>query len=406
MDDTILGGTMEASIILVGTELLSGMTVDTNSLYMAEELNRYGIEIVSKRTVRDKIDEIMEAIGEAKKRSELVIVSGGLGPTMDDLTKEAIARYLDLELIVDPEELAELEKKFHNLGIELLPNNRKEVEKPVGAVSFPNGAGMAPAIFIDGIAAFPGVPRELYNMFPKFLKYYSQMRNLRSEMYMRDLLVWGIPESHLDEKLKDLFTHDEIHYEFLVKDYGIIVRLQCKKDKISAAEEAIEAIYERIGDNIFGEGDDRMEEIVCHKLKERGYEISLAESCTGGALAAKLVNVAGVSQIFTEGIVCYSNEAKSTRLGVKKETLMKHGAVSEETAREMLAGLTTDVGIVTTGIAGPDGGTDEKPVGTVYIGIKVKDQITIKKHNFRGSRERIRKLSVMYSLFLLLKILD
>ena len=397
---------MEASIILVGTELLNGMTVDTNSLYMAENLNKYGLEIVSKATVRDNIDEIVAAIEIARGKTELVILSGGLGPTMDDLTKEAIAKYLGLELMVDPEEYRELERKFRERGIKLLPNNRKEVEKPVGARSFENGVGMAPAIYIDGIAAFPGVPRELYDTFPKFLEYYAREKKLTDEIYIRDILVWGIPESHLDDRLKDLFVDGDIHYEFLVKDYGTIIRLQCRKNKSIVVGAVTDEIYGRIGENIFGEGDERLEELITKRLVEMGYSLSLAESCTGGAVTAKLVDVPGISKVLTEGIVCYSNSAKIERLGVSRETLSKYGAVSEETALEMLKGLTTDVGIATTGIAGPGGGSSEKPVGTVYIGIKVKDKTYIKKCNFRGSRERIRKLTVMYTLFKLLKILD
>lgn len=397
---------MEASIILVGTELLNGMTVDTNSVYMAEELNKYGLEIVYKSTVRDNIEEIREAIEFAKKRTKLVILSGGLGPTMDDLTKEAVAGYLGLDLVVDPEEYRELERKFEERGIKLLPNNRKEVEKPLGAVSFKNDVGMAPAIYIDGIAAFPGVPRELYNMFPKFLEYYVREEGIDDEMLIRDILVWGIPESHLDDTLKDIFVEEDIHYEFLVKGYGIIVRLQSRKGRAHKIEEAAQEIYRRIGENIFGEGKDRLETRVTEELIRRNYTISLAESCTGGAVSAKLIDVPGVSQVLTEGIVCYSNEAKVERLGVSQATLERHGAVSEETAREMLAGLTTDVGIATTGIAGPGGGSEEKPVGTVYIGIKVRDEVYINRYNFKGSREIVRKLTVMNALFKLLKILD
>ncbi len=397
---------MEASIILVGTELLNGMTVDTNSIYMAEELNKHGLEIVYKSTVRDNIEEIREAIEFARKKTKLVILSGGLGPTIDDLTKEAMAGYLGLDLIVDPEEYRELERKFAERGIKLLPGNKKEVEKPVGAVSFKNDVGMAPAIYIDGIAAFPGVPRELYNMFPKFLEYYVREEGIDDEMVIRDILVWGIPESHLDDTLKDLFVEDDVHYEFLVKDYGIIVRLQSRQTKSHKIEGAAQEIYNRIGKNIFGEGDDRLETLITRELTQRGYTISLAESCTGGAVTAKLIDVPGVSQVLTEGIVCYSNEAKAERLGVSKSTLERYGAVSEETAREMLLGLTTDVGIATTGIAGPGGGSEEKPVGTVYVGIKVRDEVYIKRYNFRGNRGRIRKLTVMNALFKLLKILD
>lgn len=397
---------MEASIILVGTELLSGMTVDTNSLYMAEELNKYGIEILSKTTVRDDIEEITEAIDRAKKKADLVILSGGLGPTIDDITKDAIAGYLGLELMVDPDEYAQLERKFRDRGIKLLPNNKKEVEKPTGATSFANDVGMAPAVYIDGIAAFPGVPRELYNMFPKFLEYYAKEKNLVDEMIIRDILVWGIPESHLDDDLKDIFTIDGIHYEFLVKDYGIIIRLQSRLSNSAKIKEIADEIYSRIGDNIFGEGDERLESLIIKKLIDNNMTISLAESCTGGLVTSRLIDVPGASGALVEGIVCYSNEAKVKRLGVKKDTLERYGAVSEEAACEMLEGLTTDVAVATTGIAGPGGGSEEKPVGTVYIGIKIKDDIYIKRYNFRGTRERIRTRTVMNTLFKLLKILD
>lgn len=397
---------MEASIILVGTELLSGMTVDTNSLYMAEELNKYGIEILSKTVVRDDIEEIVDAIARAKKKTDLVILSGGLGPTIDDITKDAIAKYLDVELIVEADEYAELERKFRERGIKLLSNNKKEVEKPIGSISFSNDVGMAPSIYIDGIAAFPGVPRELYNMFPKFLEYYAREKNLADEMIIRDLLVWGIPESHLDDNLKDFFIVEGIHYEFLVKDYGIIIRLQSRSSSRSIVNEIADKIYGRIGDNIFGEGDERLETLIIKKLLESNETISLAESCTGGAITSRLIDVPGVSKVLTEGIVCYSNESKMQRLGVKRETLEKYGAVSEETAREMLEGQEADIAIATTGIAGPGGGSEEKPVGTVYIGIKIKNEIHIKKYNFKGTRERVRRSTVMTTLFRLLKILD
>ena len=397
---------MEASIILVGTELLSGMTVDTNSLYMAEELNKYGIEILSKTVVRDDIEEIVDAITRSKKKTDLVILSGGLGPTIDDITKDAIAKYLDVELIVEADEYAELERKFRERGIKLLSNNKKEVEKPMGSLSFKNDVGMAPSIYIDGIAAFPGVPRELYNMFPKFLEYYAREKNRTDEMIIRDLLVWGIPESHLDDNLKDFFTVEGIHYEFLVKDYGIIIRLQSRSSSGSIVNEIADKIYARIGDNIFGEGDERLETLIIKKLLESNETISLAESCTGGAITSSLIDVPGVSKVLTEGIVCYSNESKMQRLGVKRETLEKYGAVSEQTAREMLEGQVADVAIATTGIAGPGGGSEEKPVGTVYIGIKIKNEVHIKKYNFKGTRERIRRATVMNTLFRLLKILD
>ncbi|ADO82005.1 CinA family nicotinamide mononucleotide deamidase-related protein [Ilyobacter polytropus] len=397
---------MKAFIILVGTELLSGMTVDTNSLFMAEELNKYGIEISSKITVGDNIKEIIKAIEFGKSQSDLIIMSGGLGPTMDDLTKEAIAKYLGKELVVDPEEYRELKKKFDKLGIEFLDNNVKEVEKPEGAVSFGNGAGMAPGIYIDRIAAFPGIPRELYNLFPKFMDYYAKENKLEDEIYIKDILVWGIPESHLEKRIKNFFDEKDIFYEFLAKDYGIVVRLQGKESSKNLVEKIVEKIYNEIGHYVIGEDGKRVQDSVVSHLKTLGYNISLAESCTGGQIASMLVEVSGVSKVFFEGIVCYSNDSKINRLKVSPETLKVYGAVSEETAREMLAGLKGDVAIATTGIAGPQGGTKEKPVGTVYIGVRILDEYYIKKYEFKGDRKRIRRYSSMTALFKLLKMLE
>ena len=397
---------MKAFIILVGTELLSGMTVDTNSLFMAEELNKYGIEISSKITVGDNIKEIIKAIEFGKSQSDLIIMSGGLGPTMDDLTKEAIAKYLGKELVVDPEEYRELKEKFDKLGIEFLDNNVKEVEKPEGAVSFGNGAGMAPGIYIDGIAAFPGIPRELYNLFPKFMDYYAKENKLEDEIYIKDILVWGIPESHLEKRIKNFFDEKDIFYEFLAKDYGIVVRLQGKESSKNLVEKIVEKIYNEIGHYVIGEDGKRVQDGVVSHLKTLGYNISLAESCTGGQIASMLVEVSGVSKVFFEGIVCYSNDSKVNRLKVSPETLKVYGAVSEETAREMLAGLKGDVAIATTGIAGPEGGTKEKPVGTVYIGVRILDEYYIKRYEFKGDRKRIRRYSSMTALFKLLKMLE
>ena len=396
---------MKASIVLVGTELLNGGMIDTNSIYISEQLNRYGVNLVGKYVVGDEILEIIDTIKFAKSKSDLVVLSGGLGPTIDDLTKVAIAQYLGKELIVDEEELKELKEKFKNRGIKFLDNNVKEVEKPKDAISFKNDVGMAPAIYIDGIAAFPGVPKELYNMFPKFLEFYFKDKKNPNEIYIKDLLFLGIPESHLENEIKEFFTDKNITYEFLVKDYGIIVRLQTKSDNKNNVEKIVEKIYNKQGNKIYGEDNERLETIVVNLLKEMKYKISTAESCTGGVLASQLIAVPGVSDIFYESVIAYANDSKIKRLGVKKKTLEIYGAVSEEVASEMLDGLTTEVGISTTGIAGPTGGTDEKPVGLVYIGYKINENKYIEKHLFKGSREEIRYKTALYALFNLSKLL-
>ena len=397
---------MKAGIFLVGTELLNGATIDTNSIYIAEELNKYGIEIEFKMTVRDVMSEITKALTYAKKNVDLVILTGGLGPTDDDITKEAMAKFLKKKLVVDEKEKKELLKKYKAYKN---PNktNFKEVEKPEGAVSFKNDVGMAPAVYIDGMVAFPGFPNELKNMFPKFLKYYVKENNLKSQIYIKDIITYGIGESVLETTVKDLFTEGDIFYEFLVKDYGTLIRLQTKIENKKNVAKIVKKLYNRISEFIIGEDDDRIENTIyeCLNSGKKPLTISTAESCTGGMIASKLIEVPGISENFIESIVSYSNEAKIKRLKVKKETLEKYGAVSEEVAREMLAGLKTDVGISTTGIAGPGGGTKDKPVGLVYIGIKVKDEVKVFKRELKGDRNKIRQRAMMHALYNLLKIL-
>lgn len=398
---------MKVGVILVGTELLNGGMLDTNSLYIAEELNKYGLEMKFKITVRDFRDEIYSAIDYCKKNVDLIIISGGLGPTLDDITKEVIAEYVKKPLVVDNDELEELKEKFERAGLKFKTLNVKEVEKPEGAVTFKNDVGMAPAVYIDDIVAFPGVPKELYNMLPKFLDWYvKEKKILDDEIYIKDLITYGIAESLLYEAVREFFTEEGIYYEFLVKDYGILIRLQSKMSNKNKVEKIVKKIYNKIGEFIFGEDNDRLEKKVVELLKKLNMNISTAESCTGGMLASKLIDVPGISEVFYEGVVSYSNEAKINRLGVRKEILDKYGAVSEEVAKEMVMGFTTDVALSTTGIAGPDGGSEEKPVGLVYMGIRIKDKIYVEKRVFRGDRNKVRERTVSHTLFTLIKILN
>ncbi|AVQ16880.1 competence/damage-inducible domain protein CinA [Fusobacterium gonidiaformans 3-1-5R] len=396
---------MKAACILVGTELLNGAMVDTNSIYMAEELNKVGIELPYKMIVRDIKEEIIDAIQYFHSRVDIIIMSGGLGPTLDDITKDAIADFLGKKLIVDPEELKVLHQKFASRGLPILEMNTKEVEKPEGAISFENSVGMAPAIYIDKIAAFPGVPRELYDMFPKFLSYFIKEKNWKHKIYIKDIITYGIPESVLENHVKDCFQEEGIFYEFLVKNYGILIRMQADAMKKNKVEKIKEKIYNIIGDFIIGEDSVKIEEKIVQYLKEKQWKISLAESCTGGLIADHFVRLAGVSEVFYEGIVSYDNEAKKKRLGVQKQTLDNDGAVSENTAREMLLGLSTEVAISTTGIAGPGGGSNEKPVGLVYIGIRVLDKTYVIKKIFHGNRQQIRQRTVLEALVSLFQIL-
>lgn len=395
---------MKAYLILVGTELLNGAMLDTNSIYMADELNKLSIEVVGKLACMDRVEDIVEAIAFARSRSDVVILSGGLGPTIDDLTKDAISKYLEKDLIVDDFHKKEMEKKFFDRGIKVLEKNIKEVMVIKDSIVFYNEPGIAPGFYIDNIAAFPGVPRELKNLFPKFLEYIKEEKSLKNPLVIRDLIVFGIPESILEAQIIDLFKDNYITIEFLVKDYGIIVRLIGDYKKEMFIESKIEAIKKILGKNLISTDARKIEDVLVEKLKDKNYNIKVAESCTGGMIASTLVALPGVSSVFEEGYITYSNEAKEKILGVKKETLTNYGAVSKETVTEMLLGLDSDTAIAVSGIAGPGGGTKEKPVGTVYIGVKVREDIRVERYEIKGERERIRQRSCQQALFNLLNM--
>ncbi|OQY10547.1 MAG: competence/damage-inducible protein A [Fusobacteriia bacterium 4572_132] len=395
---------MRCHIILIGTELLNGMMIDTNSSYMAEKLNECGIEIIGKSIVGDDIEEIVLALEYARKNSDFIIVSGGLGPTIDDITRDAIAKYLDKELILDEKEYMKIKGKFKKANLNFPERNIRQAMLPEGAKIVENKAGAAPAFLIDDIAVFPGVPEEVYETFPKFLDTYLGEKGYDEKFYIKDLLVWGLAESELENRILDVVNQKrEFNIEFLVKEYGIIIRFIGNKRYENIINELKEKIYDRVGEYIFGEDDDRIEKLLFDKLKEKEYNISTAESCTGGLLASKIISLSGISKYYREGLVTYSNESKIERLGVKKETIEKYGAVSKETVSEMLEGLKTDTGIAISGIAGPTGGTEKKPVGTVIIGIKINKIKKVETYLFRGNREKVRKKAVLTALNFLRK---
>lgn len=397
---------MKAFLILVGTELLNGAMLDTNSIYMAEELNLAGIEVVGKLSLPDSIESIKEGIEFAEKKGDLIILSGGLGPTEDDITKEAVAEYIKKELVVDLYHKDEMERKFKARGIDILSKNIKEVMVPKDSVVFKNEPGIAPAFLNGKISAFPGVPAELKNMFPKFINHIKKTYDINNEIYIRDLLVFGIPESILEERVKNTLSGKSFTLEFLVKDYGIIIRLLGKNKNKKEIDFGVEETKKILGYHLVSDQGKKPELCLLEKLKETKYNLKLAESCTGGMIASTLINLPGISEFLEESMVTYSNESKINRLGVKRETINTFGAVSRECVKEMLQGLKSDTAIAVSGIAGPGGGTKEKPVGTVYIGVRVKNNIDIKKYEIKGDREKVRIKSTYTALFNLLNILN
>ncbi|AGF59298.1 nicotinamide-nucleotide amidase [Clostridium saccharoperbutylacetonicum] len=410
---------MKAEIIAIGTEILLGDIVNSNAQYIAQELAALGIDMYYQQVVGDNEKRIIYAFDEAYSRSDIIITTGGLGPTEDDLTKEVAAKYFKKELLPNEEAIEKIKNyfKFRERKRKMTENNLKQGLIPEGAIIINNDNGTAPGVIIEEnskvMIILPGPPKEMKPMFEDTVRPYLQ-KKADSIIMSRVIKILGIGESAVAEELKDIMaaqTNPTIAP--YAKDVGVMLRITAKANNEEEASKLIEPIEKeiknRLGDNIYATEDVNIEDVVAKLLIEKKLTISAAESCTGGMIAGTLINYPGISEVFLEGAVTYSNEAKHNRLGVKNETLEKYGAVSEETAREMAIGIAntakTDVSIVTTGIAGPEGGTPEKPVGLVYIGVYFKGEVTVKKYVFNGNRSRVRLQATTTGLDMLRRVL-
>ncbi|MFT8351496.1 competence/damage-inducible protein A [Clostridium saccharoperbutylacetonicum] len=404
---------MKAEIIAIGTEILLGDIVNSNAQYIAQELAALGIDMYYQQVVGDNEKRILHAFDEAYSRSDIIITTGGLGPTEDDLTKEVAAKYFKKELLPNEEVIEKIKSYFKFRERKMTENNLKQGLIPEGAIIINNDNGTAPGVIIEEnskvMIILPGPPKEMKPMFENTVRPYLE-KKADSIIMSRVIKILGIGESAVAEELKDIMTaQTNPTIAPYAKDVGVMLRITAKANNEEEASKLIEPIEKeiknRLGDNIYATEDVSIEDVVAKLLIEKKLTISTAESCTGGMIAGTLINYPGISEVFLEGAVTYSNEAKHNRLGVKNETLEKYGAVSEETAREMAIGIAntakTDVSIVTTGIAGPEGGTPEKPVGLVYIGIYFKGEVTVKKYVFNGSRSRVRLQATITSLDML-----
>ncbi|MGF7011503.1 nicotinamide-nucleotide amidase [Lachnospiraceae bacterium PF1-22] len=406
---------MVAELLSVGTELLLGNIVNTNANYLAKECASLGLSCYHQVVVGDNPERLKETLITALERSDVVIMTGGLGPTDDDLSKETAAEVCGLELILDEhskEMIADYFERVHAGSI--TNNNWKQAMIPEGAIVLDNHNGTAPGVIIEtdnkAIILLPGPPGELKPMFAEHVAPYLAAKQ-PEQFYSKMVKLCGIGESSAETKVKDLIDEQtnptlapyakigEVHFRVTAK----------AKDAAQAdarMEPLIKELYNRFGKLIFTtDPDETLEEVVVKLLKAKGYTLATAESCTGGLLSGRLINVAGISEVFKEGFVTYANEAKMRSLGVKEETLTQFGAVSKETAREMSEGVClvtgADVGISVTGIAGPDGGTKEKPVGLVYIGCTVKGKTRVEEFFFTGNRKKNRDYAVVRALTLL-----
>lgn len=397
---------MNAHIISVGTELLMGEILNTNTKYIAEELNIIGIDVYRQSVVGDNLSRIVSELTRAFEEADIVITTGGLGPTKDDLTKEAAAAFLKREMILDEATLDGLVKFFSKRGIAVNEGNKKQAYFPVGSVIIKNNNGTAPGCLIEfdlkTLIILPGPPKEVIPMMREYVLPYLEKRS--DKMFATKVVnIAGIGEGNMEEMILDLVENQSNPtIAPYAKEKGLTLRVTAsapsKEEAEILIEPVLEQIKERLGENIVAIGDTDLESVVSKMLIDKKLSISVAESCTAGLLAGRLVNYPGISAVFNQGYITYSDEAKIRMLGVTKETLEEYGAVSEQTAEEMARGAAqgsgSDIALSITGIAGPDGGSIEKPVGLVYIGLFIKGETKVKKLDLWGSRQNIRNRSV------------
>ena len=398
---------MNAEIIAVGSELLTPFRQDTNSLYLTEKLNQLGVEVIFKTVVGDDRQRLTDVAACALARAEIVIVMGGLGPTEDDLTREAVADALQLDLKRDPEILEKLEQRFASRKMTMSPNNAKQADVLAGAVILPNPNGTAPGQWICGrydgqeklVLLLPGPPHELKALFER-----QCMERLRAKVpsqfiATRELKIAMIGESLADARMAPFYQrYPDVQTTVLAGAGEVQVHLKTRADSSDAAQirvdHLLEELEEEMGDAVVSDNGESMEQIVAYYLQMRNSTIALAESCTGGLLAQRLTSISGSSRYFLGGAVVYSNELKSAFANVSAQLIAKHGAVSREVAAALAEGIrqrcgaTFGVGI--TGIAGPMGGTPEKPVGLVFHALATETGTEVVERNFPGDRKRIR----------------
>lgn len=406
---------MTVELICVGTELLLGNIVNTNAQYLAEKCALLGLSMYNQSVVGDNRERLTEAIKTALNRSDIVILNGGLGPTEDDLTKETCAEVFGMPLVEDAHTKECITQYFkNNVYKTIADNNWKQAVVPEGAIVLDNHNGTAPGLILEknGKTAIllPGPPNELYPIFEE--QVYPYLMKLQPDMIRSQMVkICGIGESQVEDKLLDMIDKQtnptiatyaktgEVHLH-------VTAKAATEDEAKKLIKPVVKEIKTRFGDAVYTTQEHETLEMAVVALLEK-YELTIttAESCTGGMLAARLINVPGVSEVLREGFITYSNKAKRKILDVNKSTLKKYGAVSEQTAKEMASGgvfaTDADICVSVTGLAGPDGGTEETPVGTVFIGCCLKNKIKVEEYHFKGNRQKIREQAVVKALDLI-----
>jgi len=398
---------MNAEIIAIGSELLTPYRQDTNSLYLTEKLNQLGVEVIFKTIVGDSLAQLTQAASVALSRAGIVILMGGLGPTEDDLTRQAVASALGLEIRRDPALVTWLEQRFASRGWKMAANNLQQADVIAGATVLPNANGSAPGQWISGkyqgqekiVILLPGPPHELKALFEEHC--IERLRAKLPEQYIatRELKITGIGESQCDARVAPIYKlFSDIQTTILAGAGEIQLHLRCRAGSLDHAQkrvdELVEKLEDELGDLVFSDNGDSMEQIVGYYLQMRNATLAVAESCTGGLIGQRITSVSGSSRYFVGGAIVYSNGLKTELANVPAEFIEKHGAVSRQVAAAMAEGIRyrcdATLGLAVTGVAGPTGGTEDKPVGLVFHALASETGTEVVEKRYAGDRKRIR----------------
>lgn len=407
---------MTAEIICVGTEILLGNIVNTNAAYLAEKCAYLGLSNYYQVVVGDNEERLLETINTAKNRADVIFLVGGLGPTEDDLTKETAAKAFSVKLVEDEAAKQNIIDILTKRGREITNNNYKQALVPEGSIVLYNDNGTAPGIIMEEngkiCVLLPGPPNEFIPMVENQVVPYFLRKGSENAIYSKVVKLVGVGESKVADQIKDLVSMSNPTVATYAKTGEVHIRVTGLGKTEDEAKALVKPVVKQLktmyAENVYStSADETLEEAVVALLSKNGLSITTAESCTGGLVSGTIVNVAGASDVFKGGYVTYSNKLKKNVIGVKKSTLEKYGAVSEQVAAEMAKGAMeeakADVAIATTGIAGPGGGSKEKPVGLVYIGCAVKNKVYVEKYNFSGNRNKVRQSAVVAALSMVRK---
>lgn len=410
---------MKAEIISIGTELLLGHIVNTNSAYLSGKLAELGIDVYYQTTVGDNPQRLVQTLRKALVRSDIVLLTGGLGPTVDDITMQSVATLIGRPLVLNRTVLKDITRYFKARGIKLPPGNDRQARVPEGAKCLRNNFGTAPALIIDHlgkvIVCLPGPPKEMIPLFEDSIASYIRKKyRSGSVLRTRTIKIIGMPESNVNIIVKDLLElppPTTVGIYAKMREVHLVIMAKAKSEKIAmrAIARIEKKIAARLKNSIFGYDNQTLESVVGKILAKKNLTISIAESCTGGLISSRLTDIPGSSNYFKTGIVTYSNESKESFLGVSSVSLKRYGAVSKEVAAQMALGIKhfacTDIGVSVTGIAGPAGATNKKPVGLVYIAIAMDKKRIVNEFRFNGTRQDIKWQATQAALDMVRRIL-